>query len=305
MSLFKKASTVKDRLKMYVYGKTGTGKTITALSFPSPAVVDAEKGTVHYGGIKDFSVIETSKPKELHAVIDELLENPGDFKTLVIDPFTVIYDNIIKEREDEMKIRTGNSKYEIQPLDYKFIKSEVKLLMGKILSLDMNIVVTARSKAIYSKGKFMEEIGQQPEGHKDMPYMFDVVLELRVEPDGTRIARVEKDRTNNLPHEFEFTYEAFVQYVGIDELTRAADASRQLSNLNSRNGRTTSVFVGETEYTTAGVSGETLGRLMELTKDANQEVLVEMLTEHYGVGSLLDMSEKAAQSFLNEIENNS
>lgn len=302
MSLFTKAQSNADRLKMYVYGQTGTGKTITALHFPSPVVIDAEKGTAHYGGMFDFHKLESSNPKDLHAALDELLKNPGEFKTLVIDPFTVIYDNIIKEREDEMRARSGNTKYEIQPLDYKYIKSEVKLLMNKILSLDMNIVVTARSKALYAKGKFMEVLGQQPEGHKDMPYMFDVVLELNKTEDGKRIATVEKDRTNKLPHEFEFTYDSFVQYIGIKELERDASAGRQQDNLDERNSRTTSVTINGKNVKTAGVSGETLEKLMTLTADADPSKLSEMLKEDFGVGELLDLTEKAARTFLNAID---
>ena len=39
MSLLKKASEEPVRLKMYVYGESGTGKTVTALHFPNPVVI--------------------------------------------------------------------------------------------------------------------------------------------------------------------------------------------------------------------------------------------------------------------------
>ena len=58
MSMFKKAETQADRLKMYIYGEAGTGKTVTSLQFPNPAVIDTEKGTTHYGKFFDFHKID-------------------------------------------------------------------------------------------------------------------------------------------------------------------------------------------------------------------------------------------------------
>jgi len=303
MSLFKKAEAKADRLKMYVYGKAGTGKTTTALHFPSPAVIDAEQGTLHYGDKFGFYRLETNDPKEVQSAIDELLKDPGEFKTLVIDPMTVIYDQIIQQKEEHMKMKTGNLHYEIQPLDYKSIKTTLKLMMNKLLSLDMNIIVTARSKPLYAKGgKFMEEIGQQPDGHRDMPFMFDVVLEL-YEKDGKRMARVEKDRTNTLPHDFEFTYDEFVKHVGLDVLERDSEAKRQEENLKHINQRKTEIdFEGDTLYT-AGVTAETLGRLQELTENVDQDSLIELLKDEYSVDSLLDLTEKAGQTLVTAIEN--
>lgn len=303
MSLFKKAEAKADRLKMYVYGKAGTGKTTTALHFPNPAVIDAEQGTIHYGDKFDFFRLETNDPKEVMTAIDELLKDPGDFKTLVIDPMTVIYDQIIQNREQHMKMKTGNLHYEIQPLDYKSIKTDLKLMMNKLLSLDMNIIVTARSKPLYAKGgKFMEEVGQQPDGHRDLPFMFDVVLEL-YEKDGKRMARVEKDRTNTLPHDFEFTYDQFVKHVGLDTLERDSKADRQEENLNHINQRNTKIdFEGDTLYT-AGITAETLGRLQKLTEDVDQDSLIELLKDEYAVDSLLDLTEKAGRTLVTAIEN--
>jgi len=40
MSLFQIAEPVATRLKCYLYGESGCGKTIVSLSFPNPAVVD-------------------------------------------------------------------------------------------------------------------------------------------------------------------------------------------------------------------------------------------------------------------------
>ena len=146
MSLFKKAQPSAQRLKMLIYGEAGTGKTVTSLHFPNPAVVDTEKGTEYYGAMFDFHKIESFNPDKVSEALDELLEDPQGFKTLVIDPFTVLYDGIIDKHVSRMRKKTGNPDYTLQPLDYKHIKSDVKMLVSKLLALDLNIIVTARSK---------------------------------------------------------------------------------------------------------------------------------------------------------------
>lgn len=302
MSMFEKAEEEAGRLKAYIYGEAGSGKTITALQFPAPAVVDAEDGTRHYGGDYDFHRINTSDPEKVHEALDELLEDPGDFKTFVIDPMTVIYDEILLAKEERMKMKTGNLHYELQPMDYKSIKTEVKILMNKLLSLDMNCIVTARSKAKYSEEEFMEKIGYQPEGHKSLPYMFDVILQLRIDDDGTRIAKTEKDRTGNLPAEFEFNYDAFLQYIGEDALARDADLKKQQEDLATKTGRSKQItFEGDQVYT-AGVEADTLKRLKEATEPFDPESLQTTLKEEYEVDSLLDLSENAAKTLLRAID---
>ena len=88
MNLFEKAPNKGRRLKMYIYGDTGTGKTVTSLHFPNPAIIDTEKGSEHYGQHFKFFRLETSNPAKIHAALDELLKNPGEFKTLIIDSFS-------------------------------------------------------------------------------------------------------------------------------------------------------------------------------------------------------------------------
>lgn len=303
MSLFQKASKKADRVKMYIYGGPGTGKTITSLHFPSPAVVDAEGGTLHYGHLFDFHRIETNDPKVVHKAIDELLENPGDFKSFIIDPMTLVYDKLVQSREETMKLRSGNIHYELQPLDYKPIKNEVRILTNKLLSLDMNVIVTARSKPLYVKGgKFMEQQGNQAEGHKDMPYMFDIIIELYVdEATGKRFAKVDKDRTNSLPAEFEFSYDTLVQHLGIDSLERKADKAKQASNLNEKNARSTKIkFNGKTVYT-AGITAETLKAIETHVQDVDPDKLEEVLLEKFNAGSLLDLNERAGQILLTSL----
>jgi len=302
--MFQKAEERAQRLKLYVYGATGTGKTVTSLHFPNVAMIDTEKGSEHYGEHFNFHRIPTQDPNKVHAAIDELLENPGDFKTFVIDPFTHIYDNIIDGYIKKQKLKTGNNDYELQPRDYQFIKAEVKLLIKKLLSLDMNVIVTAPSKVLYSadKDEFMKVIGTQAEGPKQLPFMFDVVLELQ-EEDGKHMAYIKKDRTNKLPKSFEFNYGSFSKYLGIKGLEREAVVFNQQKDLASRNERTVEITYNKKTLLTAGIQSETLGKLEKLVrgKKGLQEEMTNKLKRDYMVTSPLDLREDEAQMLVDDL----
>jgi DNA-binding ferritin-like protein (Dps family) len=302
MSLFRKSEVKAKRLKAYIYGPTGTGKTVTSLSFPKPAVIDTEKGTDHYGKFFEFELINTSDVDKIHEAIDELMENPGDFSTLVLDSMSDIYDSIVKKREDYMKKKSGNLRYELMPKDYQYIKRDVKLLIHKLLALDMNIVATARSKAVYAEGEFMKHIGNAAEGHKDVPYRFDVVLELYIDEDGKRYARVEKDRTNTLPHVFEFSFTEFAKYLDMAEMQRAPVVFRQTEALADSSGRTTEISFNGKALKTAGVQADTLATLQTLLVNEDTNKVKAKLREAFGVESLLDLNENEAQAFRGELQ---
>jgi len=304
MSLFTKAEKVPKRLKMYIYGETGTGKTVTSLHFPNPAVIDSERGTEYYGEFFEFQKIETSDPDAANAAIDELLEDPAGFKTLVVDPFTALYDGILDQQLTRMKVKTGNPNYTIQPLDYKHIKAAVKGFINKLLALDMNIIVTARSKPLYSSEEFMKLIGTTADGPKELPYMFDVVLELSKGDEGTFWAKVQKDRTNKLPDSFEFTYKSFTDYLGVEGLERDPVVFNQTKALEKTIGRNTEVEYSGSKIKTAGVQGPTLAKLEKVATSVGEDTVKAKLKADYMVDSVLDLREDEAKLLITDLTEN-
>jgi hypothetical protein len=301
-SLFEKATKNPRRLKMYIFGETGTGKTITALQFPKPAVIDTERGTIHYGKDIDFDVKYTSKFSEVDQIVDSLLENPQKYKTLVIDPFSNIYDKMIDDLQTYLRKKKGNPTYEITGLDYRPIKSQIRKFVSKLNDLDMNIVMTARSKDIYSNdsGEFMKKIGTAPDGHKDLPNMFDVVIEITINRDtDVRTAHVYKDRTNCLPPTFEFSYAKLVEYFGIEDLER--DPIKFDTKYKNLSGRNVTINHEGKEIKTAGITSKQLTELAKIMKNANQEELMEKLQGDFGVASFLDLREDEAKLFIEEL----
>jgi hypothetical protein len=303
MSLFEKAEAKANRLKMYVYGPSGSGKTITSLHFPNPAVIDTEKGTNFYGDKFDFFRIQTQDHELVENAIDELLQDPKDFKTLVIDPIRRIDDSIVLKQLKRMRVKKNNPSYALAPLDYKTIKEERNILFRKMLSLDMNIIFTAPTKTQYSEdeGDFMKVIGVLPDGPKDLPYLVDILLRLEIDND-VRWAIVEKDRSNRLPERFEFSYSSFVKYLGVDGLEREAVKFDQQASFNEAAGRNKEVVFQGTTIKTAGITSDQLEELQKAIEPLDEDAVNHKLLDDYAVTSALDLREDEAALFISSIQ---
>ena len=301
MSLFQKAESKSKRLKMLIFGPSGIGKTVFSLNFPSPSVVDAERGTDFYGEKFDFLRMQTADHKLISSAIDELLEDPGTTKTFVIDPYTKVDESIVLGHLKRMRMKNNNPNYTIQPIDYKSIKEERKLFINKLLSLDMNIIVTAPDKKEYSttEGDFMKVIGTGPDVPKEVPFMFDIVLEAFKNEDGVRMLRVHKDRTNSLPDVFEMSYNTLVKIIGIVGLERVAEVFTQQDNIDQQAGRLTSVTLSNGKVVkTAGISAEQLDTIQGMLTKENTDAAKRSLLESYAVNSFLDLRSDEAEFFI-------
>jgi hypothetical protein len=304
MSLFERAEAKANRLKMYVYGPSGSGKTVTSLHFPSPAVIDTEKGTNFYGDHFEFFRIQTQDHDIVEQAVDELLQDPANFKTFVVDPIRRVDDSIVLKQLKRMRVKKNNPNYSLAPLDYKTIKEERNILFRKILSLDMNIIFTAPTKSQYSEdeSEFMKIIGVQPDGPKDLPYLVDVVLRLEKDEEGARWAVVEKDRSNRLPDRFEFSYPSFVKFLGVDGLEREAVKFDQQVTFNEAAGRNNEVVFQGATIQTAGINADQMEKLQNVVSKLDEEFVNNKLLDDYAVKSALDLREDEAALFITSLE---
>ncbi|MBF0607415.1 MAG: ATP-binding protein [Magnetococcales bacterium] len=228
---FKRAATIDRRVKLFLWGDSGAGKTTLALQFPSPVVIDFEGGTALYGNSFGFDVLQSNSPDEVMSAIDWLLKNKHNYKTLVVDPITILWDALQKKWSDIFLTRNKVSKgykhefYDMQPKDWQTVKSEFKDILRKLIALDMNVIVTAREKIKYKEGSMMIAMGETFDGEKSLPYMFDTIVRLYLDKNGRHIGTCLKDRSNRLPkQDFEVSYSFFEQIFGKDNLTRAAQS---------------------------------------------------------------------------------
>ena len=218
-SPFVPAKRVNKRLKLFLWGESGVGKTTLSLQFPGVAMIDAEDGAELYGDDFEFSILAATSPDEIMAAVDWLLKNKHGYRTLVIDPVTVYWEALQKKWSEIFLRRNRGSKgykfefYDMQPKDWGTVKSEFKEFIRKLIALDMNVIVTAREKTKYSSSEFMQTIGETFDGERTLPYLFDTIV--RLYRDGSKfMGKALKDRSNKLPKEFECSYGVFHECFG-------------------------------------------------------------------------------------------
>lgn len=238
-SLFTKSSEAPSgRVKLMMWGDSGSGKTTSALTWPSPACIDfVEKGTDQYRGDFDFGYIQANTPDEVEAAIKELAAGEHPYRTLIFDPFTLYCEAVTEKWLRYFRSLKKDPHYELSGLDYRPIKREIRGLIRKLQALDMNVIVTSRSKTKYvmewnaKKGKNeLVQDGVVEDAMAGIRYEFDLVMNLSTADDGFQwlVEKFRGSRFARLPkqHVFGFGefYHSFSEFVGrIDAME--ADAS--------------------------------------------------------------------------------
>jgi len=205
---FTKATDVQRYVKALVYGASGTGKTWFALNSPRPcAMIDLEGGSAHYANhpvIGGFDRISTKSLADIEKAI--LFCEDGHYKTLVIDPITLVWSLLQDAAMEVIKRRNKGRKDEIElaltPRDWGAIKRKNSSLMTALVNLPCHVIMVARQKEIVrvdASGN-MEVTGTKPDAEKNTPYLPDVVMELQIsnhkgKGGNDRFAIVHKDRT--------------------------------------------------------------------------------------------------------------
>jgi hypothetical protein len=207
-----------NRLKMFLYGEPGAGKTTAACQLPNPYIIDCERGTNNYSELINASggsVYQTSDIDEVIEEVRQLSVEKHSFKTLVIDPISIVYTDLLEKMEAKFGDSFGKH--------YGEAGKQMKLLTNLLLRLDMNVVITAHAKVQY--GEDFKKIGNTFEGWKRLPYIFDLVMELEKVSPTKRLARILKTRMKSFPdgESFEFTFEELSQRFNLDELQRESN----------------------------------------------------------------------------------
>ena len=216
------------RLKLFLYGSPGIGKTLSALQFPNSYVIDCERGTDFYSEIikKNGSVVfQSNNPDEIREEIRLLLTEEHPYKTLIIDPITQVYNSVQEKwtRVFEKHAKT-EKEAEIQDFGMRYwgrVKSEFKAIQRMFMALDLNVIITSHQKDIYGAG--MTKIGVGPDSMKGDEYLFDLVFNLQKVGE-KRMAKTIKERSevgkNKFPEEFEWSYANFLQFYGKEIIER-------------------------------------------------------------------------------------
>jgi hypothetical protein len=201
---------------MFMFGPAGVGKTTAAIQFPNSYIIDGERGTENYDQLITQSgsvVYPTTDINEVVQEVKSLLTERHDFRTLVIDPITPVYNDLLDKCESQVGADFGRH--------YGAANKTMKRLANLIMNLDMNVIVTAHAKTEY--GANLAKIGYTFDGWRQLDYWFDLVVELG-KKGKRRMARVAKTRIETFPDEdvFEWSYDAIKKRYDASILERAA-----------------------------------------------------------------------------------
>ena len=215
----KKPEVIQKRLKAFFYGNAKVGKTTAAIQFPRVYLIDTERGAENDkyvnmlekgGGV----IFQTNDFEEVVKEVTSLLKEPHEYKTLVIDPMTVLYDDLVEQCAN--KVGTDYGKH------IGVAAKRMKNLYSLLLRLDMNVIITSHAKAEYKMvGKELTLLGNTFDCYKKMDYMFDLILEIQKRGKervamikGTRLEGFHEDET------FAFNYDEISSRYGKEILER-------------------------------------------------------------------------------------
>lgn len=214
----KSPKAIEKRLKVLFYGEAGAGKSTCAASFPSVYYIDTERGVENDSYVRLINrgqgvVYQTNDFDEVLAEVTALLSENHPYKTLVIDPFTVLYDDLLDKSEKEVGSDFGRH--------YSHSAKKVKRLMNLLLRLPMNVIMICHSKVQY--GQNLAVLGKTYDGWKKLDYLFDLVFEVQKRPNG-RVGIVKKSRIESFKEaeSFPFCYEEIASKYGKEILERDA-----------------------------------------------------------------------------------
>jgi hypothetical protein len=209
---------VVKRLKLFMFGPAGVGKTTAAIQFPNSYVIDCERGAENYDRLitdSSSAVYQTNDINDVIGEVKSLLTERHDYRTLVIDPITTIYNDLLDKCEAQVGAEFGRH--------YGAANKQMKRLANLIMQLDMNVVITAHAKAEY--GQNFAKIGYTFDGWRQLDYWFDLVVELQ-KKGKKRMAKVVKTRIETFPDDevFEWSYGAIQKRYDLATLERQAHA---------------------------------------------------------------------------------
>lgn len=220
-----KPMTIEKRMKALFYGSAGVGKTTAAIQFPKPYLIDTEKGATNDQYVKMLdkmggAIFQTSDFDELINEVKALLTEKHEYKTLIIDPLTTLYNDLLDKAA--LKVGTEFGRH------YGEANKAMKHLLNLLLRLDMNVIITSHAKNEY--GANLAVLGQTYDCYKKLDYLFDLVFEIQ-KRGNERVALVKKTRCEGFPEGevFPFAYDEIAQRYGKEILEKKAEAQELAS----------------------------------------------------------------------------
>jgi len=210
--------------KVLIYGKPGVGKTWTSLDFPNVYYMDTEGGADkkrYTDKLKDSSGVYMGRDQgssDFETIIGQmeaLATEKHNYKTVVIDSLTKIYDLAILDEAE--RLRKENIKNEFSR-DKKPAIALMRRLVSWLQRIDMNVILIAHAKAEWKNG---EQVGETFDAWERLEYELDLCLNI-VKIGPKRLYKVRKSRLEGFPEAetAPWSYDSFAEAYGKDVIEK-------------------------------------------------------------------------------------
>jgi hypothetical protein len=198
---FTASKPVTRHAKVLLIGEAGSGKTHAALTFPKPAVIDAEGSIDWFADRFSFVSVPTKSYKDVTQLIQSVRTGQVKCDTLVIDSLTSIYNGLLNAASSERE--------DLRPLDWGRIKRKFSQLLDELYhQLPMHVVCVGWIKPEYAKpgdsvngrvvgANDLVKLGETFDGDRKAMYAFDFVFRMEAKG-GKHHAVVIKSRSGAL-----------------------------------------------------------------------------------------------------------
>lgn len=195
---FEKVTSPKVYLRMFMYGMAGAGKTLSALMIAKQiggkvAVLDTEAGRSSHklrskyleGFTWDTCILSSPSVEDYITAIETAVKE--GYSTIIIDSVTPEWEAVSSSQISLSQKGVNNFQ------SWGKAKVPHKVFLSTILSAQINIICTCRSKTEYvvENGK-PQRVGLAPQQDPNLPYFFDIVLQMS---EGGTIEAVDKDES--------------------------------------------------------------------------------------------------------------
>lgn len=208
--------------KFMISGRSGAGKTFFALNFDRPYYIDTEVGATREQYIKQLKASggayfgKEQGSQDFKSVIEEiklLATTKHEYKTIVIDSFSKLYNNAAAIAEEEVGNDYGKDKKEAN--------KPTRQLMRWIEKVDMTVILICHYKDKWErKGKDLLHVGGTFDGYDKLEYDLDLWIEA-IKTGKQRDFLVKKSRIDAFVEGNEYTlnYKKFVDMYGEEAIS--------------------------------------------------------------------------------------
>lgn len=220
----KPKETAPKKPAILVYGEAGVGKTFTALDFPKVYYIDSERGAtnkeytdkLHKAGGVYLGIEQGSQNfDEVLEQIRALRSEKHEYKTLVIDSFTKLFNTEIGNEQERLKKAGKKDEF---GLSKKPAIAKSRELVGLLSTLDMNVILICHETPNWAEG---EQKGVKPDAWDKLLYELDLAFHIR-KLGGSRKAFIVKSRIASFPEatSIEWSYAEFASRWGKEVMER-------------------------------------------------------------------------------------